>query len=378
MDYIRPEFFFQKLEVKIPRLIGLWEALKNWPYSLFYIFAEMWGTFGITVLFWTFVNDITSMKQSKRFYSFLAIGANLGSLVTGFIQKLLGTRYNIMVLIVLACSSLVLVIYSWMSRDMKLNPNAYQIEPKVKKVKAKMGFMESLKFLVRSKALALIAAIVLAYNMIINLLEAAWKSQIDKMVKIYGKESTIADDIYANQNIWLGVITIAMILILSAPIMRRGWRFAALVTPVVAAIMGTFFFSFLLFGDKFNGIVDYFNTTSLHLAVIFGLIQVIFIKSAKYSLFDPTKESAYIPLSEDEKVKGKSAVDGVGGRLGKGAASFILTTILVPIFGAGKLDNVKGYIVVLAGALLVLWIIAVNALGNRLEEISSSKPQEDK
>jgi len=42
--------------------------------------------------------------------------------------------------------------------------------------------------------------------------------------------------------------------------------------------------------------------TPLLAAVYVGALQNIFNKSAKYSLFDPCKEMAYIPLDEDTKV----------------------------------------------------------------------------
>ncbi len=64
------------------------------------------------------------------------------------------------------------------------------------------------------------------------------------------------------------------------------------------------------------------GTTPLMLAVIVGTIQNIMSKSAKYSLFDPTKEMAYIPLDQEQKSKGKAAIDVVGARLGKSGGSF--------------------------------------------------------
>ena len=56
------------------------------------------------------------------------------------------------------------------------------------------------------------------------------------------------------------------------------------------------------------------GTTPLMLAVIVGAAQNIMSKAAKYSLFDPCKEMAYIPLDQEQKSKGKvQLVVGVGG-----------------------------------------------------------------
>ena len=40
--------------------------LYNWSFSLFYIVSELWGSVGVSVLFWQMANDITPVWQANR------------------------------------------------------------------------------------------------------------------------------------------------------------------------------------------------------------------------------------------------------------------------------------------------------------------------
>ena len=71
------------------------------------------------------------------------------------------------------------------------------------------------------------------------------------------------------------------------------------------------------------------NINTLFYAVMIGLINVIFIKAAKYAFFDTSKEMAYIPLDEESKVNGKAAVDAVGSRLGKSLGAFLVAFVFI-------------------------------------------------
>ena len=132
-----------------------------------------------------------------------------------------------------------------------------------------------------------------------------------------------------------------------------------------------------MFGENFQGVADYLETTPLHMGVIFGLINVMFIKSAKYTLFDPTKETSYIPLDQESKVRGKAAVDGVGGRLGKGLGSFILTVWLVPFVGDGEINNVKGYILLILYIIIFGWIFSVIQLNKKFLALTEDKKEKN-
>ncbi|WP_243018297.1 MULTISPECIES: NTP/NDP exchange transporter [Candidatus Cardinium] len=364
--------FFTIFEARFPNLIALWKAICHWPISLFYIHAEAWGTFALSVTFWTFVNEITAVNQAKRFYSFLSMFAALGSILAGSILKLdsVAEHFHQGLKFVIIAIVLILVIYNYFTADIKANPAYYQIQQKPKKVKIKMSFIESIKFLARSKYLMLLSILVIGYGLVIALFEAVQKDQIEQYTKLTG-DDTILAGIYAQQQTAVGIISILVTLFLATPIIKRGWRFAASVTPVTALVMTVLFFTFLRFGDVFDPILKDFHLSSLYLAVEVGIYNVVLIKSVKYVLFDPTKEAVYIPLDEETKVRGKAAVDGVGSRLGKSLAS-VLITAMSYLFGGGGISGIRTPIVLIIIAVIILWLIAVRTLG-RLKAEAEAK-----
>ncbi len=69
-EILHPTELADKLEATLPHgLSGLVATFRNWTYSLFYIFAELWGSFILSLLFWGFANDITKVTEAKRFYA---------------------------------------------------------------------------------------------------------------------------------------------------------------------------------------------------------------------------------------------------------------------------------------------------------------------
>ena len=64
-----------ELQVWAPRMSQIIAMMGMWTFSVFYVFAELWGNIGITVLFWQFANQITPTSDAKRHYiSFQSIG----------------------------------------------------------------------------------------------------------------------------------------------------------------------------------------------------------------------------------------------------------------------------------------------------------------
>lgn len=187
---------------------------------------------------------------------------------------------------------------------------------------------------------------VIGYGMAINIVEVTWKSKLKAAFPDPNSYSVFM----GNFSSMTGIVTLLMMiasrtifkvnepalqyhfstvifssrstlldLIISNRLLpqRFGWGVAALITPVTLLVTGAMFFSLNLFPAFFAPITARIGTTPLMLAVMVGAAQNILSKGAKYSLFDPCKEMAYIPLDQESKTKGKAAVDVIGNPLGK-------------------------------------------------------------
>ena len=100
-----------------------------------------------------------------------------------------------------------------------------------------------------------------------------------------------------------GAVTFVMMLLSRVIFRKFGWGVAALITPTVLLITGVAFFGLILFGGTVDPILAKMALTPLFAAVLVGAAQNVFSKSAKYSLFDPCKEMAYIPLDQETQLK---------------------------------------------------------------------------
>jgi AAA family ATP:ADP antiporter len=164
----------------------------------------------------------------------------------------------------------------------------------------------------------------------------------------------------------MGVISTSVSLVLAGIIRKAGWTFTALLTPLVLLTTTIAFFSCILFDNTLSPMVSVLlGTTPLALAVFLGSVQNCFSKAAKYSLFDTTKEMAFIPLTPDHKLKGKAAIDGIGSRLGKSTGSVVHQSLLI-LFGS--LSASAPYVAVILLAVIVIWMSAVRSLGKEFSK----------
>lgn len=115
----------------------------------------------------------------------------------------------------------------------------------------------------------------------------------------------------------------------------------------------------MIFDKTLDPLTSALGMTALGMAVFVGAVQNILSKSTKYALFDPTKEMSYIPLDEESKMKGKAAVDVVGGRFGKGGGAGIQQFMFLFI---GPIAVVAPYTAIILFIIIAIWIVGVYKL----------------
>lgn len=374
-------------------LKGLIAIFRNWTYSAFYVMAEMWSTIIMTVLVWGFANDVTSVKDAKRYYGVLGIAINISGIAAGHTVTVLsqntfnptfaffgsdawGQSIFFLNMIVIVSSLLSVAFFRYLHRTGHgYNSETYHQHHGEDKVK--MGLRKNFSYLAKSKYLVCLSVIVVMYNIAINLVEVVWKDQMKQLCPNPSEFNAYMGQVLTAGGI---VATIVSICILGVVIRKFSWKANALISPVIMITTGIGFFSFILFKDTtFGSIAAWFGVTPLAVGVFFGSMQNCLARASKYTFFDATKEIAFIPLSKESKLKGKAAIDGVGSRLGKSGGSVIHQGLLM---FSGTVALSTPYVAALLFGVIGAWMLAVKALGKQFNMLASQNepiaaPQEN-
>lgn len=352
------------------------KIIGKWSFATFYTMAELWGSMMLSLLFWQFANQITKTDEAKRFYSMFGMLANLSLPVTALIisyflssnTKIVAEEVKFIPLLIVMITSgvIVLLLYRWMNLNVLTDPALYDAtRDKVKKEKVKLSLKESFKMILASKYIGLITILVLAYGVSTNLVEGVWKSKISQLYPTSQEYTMYMGKFQAYQG-----ITAILFMIVGSNILRRvSWKTAAMFTPLMMVITGCTFFVFIFFDNAIAmHLTGILASGPLAMAVTIGTVQQILAKSTKYSLFDATKNMAYIPLDKDLRTKGQAAVEVIGGRFGKSGGGIIQSTffMLVPSL---TFNEATPYFAGIFFVIVLIWIYAVRALDKEYNNV---------
>ncbi len=257
-------------------------------------------------------------------------------------------------------------IFRWLNTRVITPAETTSQAPKPEKIK--MSMRKNFAYLAKSKYLICIALIVFAYNVAINLIEVVWKNQIKQLYPNPNEYNVYMGEVMT----LMGVIATLTAIFITGNVMRRfSWTVSALIPAAVTLIAGVAFFVFVLFQNSgLVWIAALIGATPLVMSVMLGSIQNCLSRASKYTLFDATKEIAFIPLSNESKLKGKAAIDGVGSRLGKSGGSVIHQGLLL-VFSTVAAST--PYVAVIFLGIVLVWVLAATSLGKQFDKLAGIK-----
>lgn len=385
-DVLHPHAFADSLQDVLPvGCKGLIAMIRNWTFTIFYVMSELWSNIVFFVLFWGFANQITRLNEARRFYGLFGFGANISGIVAGQVSVALSRKafnpalplgttaweQSMMMLISLVIISgvITLILFRWMNKKVLTDPRFYDPNDVKgqKEVKGKLSLKDNFTYLLNSKYLLLITVIVVAYNIVINLVEVVWK---DQLKELYPNPAEY--NVYFNQvSTVIGIVaTLAALFVSSSVIRKYGWTTAAMLTPFILLTTSFVFFVLYFFKGSFaeTPIMAFLGMTPLSLIVLTGSIQNILSRGAKYTVFDASKEMAFVPLSTESKIKGKAAIDGICNRFGKSGGAMIHQSLLIALSSfAASAPYVAGILLFFIGG----WMVAVRKLGVEFDQLTS-------
>ena len=272
----------------------------------FYIFLESYITI-IYVLYWAFVNDVTTPESAKRGYGLLIFGSQSGALIFVILGKILSQQipYTQSAPIIAFSSFMMLVVFAlvmWMTTRVIEAENPAVLEKKggVKKVLSASMFLDGLYVIFSRPYVMGIFGIVFFQEIFSTIFD----QQLTSLV-----ESTYA--LPAARQVFLYDYTVAM--------QALACIFGLFGTSVFHRWLGIR--ACLVLYPTLLGISAVIYLTNPTLGIV--TIVMIIAKALNYALSQPTKEILYIPTDDAVKYKAKGWIDVFGNRFSKASGATI-------------------------------------------------------
>ena len=367
---LAPVEFCHRLSGYLPdSLMLMCGLLEHWPLTILFTSAELWSSGILCTLFWTLVNDTNTVESSSKEYPWLTLIGNSASLLSGPMILFLVRHFDalghngwqtslyVLAIIFVLCGLGIIGFYYHCIcvAQVKLTTQSANSD---QQTATNLPLRESFTYLASSSYLRNIALIMLGYCIAINMVEVAWKSQL---VRIYTTESQYSMFMgYLKFYNGISSMTMALVTIF---LMHFSWRSTALATPLLMTCTGLPFFLLILLSN--SGVMAEQITTKLFMAgLLIGTICNVVSKSAKYTLFDATKEMAFVPLDNEQKLKGKASIELVVSRIGKSSSAIVQQGLII-FFGSlsASMHWLAGIFLVIA----IIWLNSVNRLSRQYD-----------
>lgn len=332
--------------------------LSNWVVTLYYVLSPIWGTIVVSVLFWSFANKYTAVSDAKDIYPFMGIIANVALIIAGIVMHMTGsffaTDWNVNVQVLTVINLIVSMTSLCIFKNfIKYNKPIRITQQVKKKVSLKVGVYEFLNNVFVRNMIIMVSS----YGLLIGFYESIWKYYL----KMYFDSPIFYSKFMAMISIVTGIFTIILMSIISFCFRKWSWTRIALITPISMCIMGVLFFGSI-------------QTKSVSFISISGAILTIFLKGAKYAIFDPCKEIAYIPMNEEIKTRGKATIEILSSPIGKSGSNWILQFLMLSMGSIELSATIIGLLYMITS---IYWILSTIDMGDVINEYSKKKKKHE-
>ncbi len=246
-DFIQPSpESINYLKTAYPHFQHLISLGGAWVFASFYVFAELWGTIALGLLFWQFANEVTRIPEAKRFYAMFGLLGHFALIAAGRVIKHLCAEFeevsvngraceefmNSIILLVVIAAFIIMLIYRWLHVYVLTDPQYYDAAVggyKKEATRPKFSLAESLRHIMTSKYIGLIALLVLGYGFSMNILGLLWKGQL----KLQYLDTIKYQNFMADFSTIIGLVTIILIFFFKVTVARYVWSPGYIVMPIV-------------------------------------------------------------------------------------------------------------------------------------------------
>lgn len=287
--------------VLIALLVGFWFLFQTgqpWVSAAFFFFGRLLLGIFLISQFWTLANDIYDPRQAKRVFGFIGGGATLGGMMGSGLTALMVERVGTENLILFSAGILGLCFFLILEIQRRTKPDAAETF----ETKESVGGGEALAMLRQSKHLQLIALIIG-----FGALGAATLEQqlyMASAAEVVGKDAVTS---------FLAGITFYISLI--------GFVIQVYFTSRIYSLLGIgFALAILPVSLGATAIIVILNK-----ALWASSVARVSDSALRYSVDKTTRETLFLPLPAELKLKAKAFVDVVADRfIGKGLGSVVL------------------------------------------------------
>ena len=321
--------------------------IENLPYSgiVFYLWVGMFGVF-VVAQFWAFAADVYSEERGNRLFPMIAIGATSGAAFGSWITEILvkselfGTEWLLMAAMIPLTASIVLSRMVDNRSHAKTAVTQVFLKPNIEDSgRSAISIVFASRLLLATALITLILSWVNTNgeNLLFRVVQEFLKGQALKggvsdtnALLVFTRDGTTA--FYGDFYFWVNIMAVLLQAFVASRLLKYGGFGLILLTmPVVALI----------------------SYTAMAFVPVLAIVKAMKIaeNSTDYSINNTARNVLWLPVSAEQKYKGKPTIDSLFVRVGDGIAA---VTVLI---GVQLLALSTQSFFVLNVVLVFIWIV---------------------